>query len=55
MNEEDYKFKNRKNNYKAFMSRVKLVEMFQEHENNETFPYSADDLAIYMLDYIERT
>ena len=27
--------------------------MEKSHKNNEVFPYSADDLAIYMLDYLE--
>ena len=54
MNEEDYKFNNRMNNYKAFQSRVKIFEMTKGHANTEEFPYTADDLAIYMLDLVLR-
>ena len=40
------------NNYKAFQSRTKLFEMTIDHENSENFPYTEDDLARYMLNYI---
>ena len=30
------------------MSRIKLLEMFEDHDNEDKFPYSADNLAIYM-------
>ena len=36
------------------MSRVKLAEMNVTHDNTEKFPYTADDLAIYMNDYVFR-
>ena len=54
LNEEDYRFKERKNDYAAFMSRVKLVEMKKSHHNWEDFPYTEDDLARYMLEYITK-
>ena len=41
------------NNYKAFQSRTKLFEMKIDHKNTEEFPYTEDELAVYMLDYIE--
>ena len=52
--EKEHKFKNRMNNYNAFMTRIKLVEMVKDHENSEKFPYTTDDLAIYMHDYVFR-
>ena len=45
-------YNNRMNNYKAFQSRTKLFEMTIDHENSENFPYTEDDLARYMLNYI---
>jgi len=35
MNEEDYKFRERQHNYKAFMSRCKLTEIQTSHRNSE--------------------
>ncbi len=42
----------KKNDYGAMMSRCKLVHMTKTHKNTEKFPYTEDELAIYMLDYI---
>ena len=35
------------------MSRVKLCKMEKSYKNTDIFPYSADDLAIYMVDYLD--
>ena len=48
MNEEDYKFRERCHNFRAFMSRCKLTEIKTSHRNSEQFPYTADQLALYM-------
>ena len=47
-NEEEYKFRERVHNYKAFLARCKLSEIRTSHRNSEQFPYSADQLALYM-------
>ena len=46
--ELDYKFTERKNSYMAMMTRCKLTEIKTSHKNNEHFPYTADQLALYM-------
>ena len=46
--EEDYQYTERRNNFKAFMSRCKLTEIKTSHQNNEEFPYTANQLAVYM-------
>ena len=50
-NEEEYHYRERYNNYMAFMTRCKLHRMETSHNNVESFPYNAKDLAIYM-DYV---
>ena len=47
-NEEDHDFRERHHNYRAFMTRCKLTEIKKSHHNNEQFPYTADELALYM-------
>ena len=47
-NEEDYEFEERENNFYAFMSRCKLHQMKIRHKNKSLFPYSEDELALYM-------
>ena len=49
MNEDEYKFRERCHNFRAFMSRCKLTEMRTSHRNKERFPYRVDQLALYML------
>ena len=51
--EEEYKYNNRVNNHNAFKSRTCLIEMMHRHENSEEFPYTAEELGIYMKDYID--
>jgi hypothetical protein len=48
MNETDIAFKNRCLENGAIMSRCKLTEVKISHSNNEIFPYSAEELALYM-------
>ena len=50
--EEFYQFRNRCNNYEAFQSRTRFVHMVHGYNGLEKFPYSAEDLAAFMLDYI---
>jgi hypothetical protein len=52
--EKDYELRERYNNYMAFMTRCKIHEMTKSHANREHFPYTADDLAIYMLHLINK-
>jgi len=47
-NEEDYSFRERKNNYMAFMSRCRLTQINCSHRNSDEFPYDHNDLALYM-------
>ena len=47
-NEESYHFRERYNNYMAFMTRCKLTQINKSHKNNEAFPYTAEQLALYM-------
>ena len=46
--ESEYEFRDRYNNFMAFMTRVKLHRMETSHANAERFPYNAKELAIYM-------
>ena len=46
--EEDYEFRERYNNYMAFMTRCRQTQINESHRNNEKFPYTADELALYM-------
>ena len=50
--EEFYQFRNRCNNYDAFQARTKFVHMEVGYTGEEEFPYSTDDLALYMHDYV---
>jgi len=50
--EKDYELRERYNNYMAFMTRCKLHEMHTSHRNAAKFPYTAEELAIYMLHLI---
>ena len=50
--EEPYQYTNRWNNFNAFKSRTDLIAMKTGYLNTEQFPYTEDELAIYMLDYI---
>ncbi len=50
--EEEYVFTERNHDYMAFMSRCKLTQMTVSHKNKEVFPYSTDDLAMFMKYYI---
>lgn len=34
------------------MSRCKMVEFGKSYKNKDQFPYSEEELALYMLDYI---
>ena len=52
--EKDYELRERYNNYMAFMTRCKIHEMKDSHRNQEKFPYSAEDLAIYMHHLINK-
>ena len=47
-NETDISFKNRKYDHDAIMTRVKMTETFQTHPNSSPFPYTADELALFM-------
>ena len=38
----------------AFMSRCKLTEMTVSHRNKDVFPYTTEELALYMKDYITK-
>ena len=46
--EEDYEFYERKDNFGAFKSRCRLTRLERYHRNAEQFPYTADQLALYM-------
>jgi len=46
--EEDYKFRERRNNHIAFMTRCRLTEITKSHRNLDVFPYDEDELALYM-------
>ena len=48
LNEEEYAFRDRYNNYMAFMTRCKIHQMNISHKNQARFPYNAEELAIYM-------
>ena len=47
-NEEDFQYFERRNNYMAMVTRCKLTEIKKSHKNKERFPYTADQLALYM-------
>ena len=47
-NETEISFKNRKHDHEAMMTRIKMTEVKQSHPNSTPFPYTADELAIYM-------
>ena len=47
-NEEDFQYFERRNNYMAMVTRCKLTEIKRSHKNKERFPYTADQLALYM-------
>lgn len=51
--EEAYEFKERENDYGALKSRCKLVHLEKTHSNREKFPYIAEELGIYMYDYLK--
>jgi hypothetical protein len=46
--EEEYENIERYNNYMAFMTRCRLHLMKRSHKNAAKFPYTAEELAIYM-------
>ena len=48
-NETDIAFANRQLDYGAMISRIKLSYMKHSHLNSDAFPYTSDELAIYML------
>ena len=35
------------------MTRMKIVKLTKSHKNTEKFPYTANDLAIYMHHYLQ--
>ena len=47
-NEENYKYRERYNNFIAFMTRCRLTQINNSYKNNDKFPYTAGDLALYM-------
>ena len=47
-------FKNQEANYEAFHSRIKVITMDIPSSTDDDFPYTEEDLAFYMLDYIIR-
>ena len=47
-------FKNQVANYEAFHSRIKVFTMDIPSSTDDDFPYTEEDLAFYMLDYIIR-
>ena len=46
--ENEWDFRDRYNNYMAFMTRCKIHRMEKSHANRDQFPYNAKELAIYM-------
>ena len=46
--ESEYEYRDRYNNFMAFMTRCKLHRMENSHPNSARFPYNAKELAIYM-------
>jgi hypothetical protein len=46
--EEVWHFSQRKYNYGAFKSRCKITKMERSHSNTDRFPYTAEQLALYM-------
>ena len=42
----------RKNDHIALVSRCKLVHMTTSHKNGEEFPYTIEELALYMFNYL---
>jgi len=46
--EGEWEFKDRYNNYMAFMTRCRITRMDTPHRNTERFPYNTEELAIYM-------
>ena len=53
LDQYDNLYKEAINHHEAFTSRIKVFEMTKSHDKKELFPYNANDLAIYMLNYIE--
>ena len=47
-NEDEWEYKDRYNNYMAFMTRCRIHRIDQSHRNTERFPYTTEELAIYM-------
>ena len=47
-NEGEWEYKDRYNNFMAFMTRCKIHRMDKAHGNTERFPYNTMELAIYM-------
>ena len=46
--ENEWDYKDRYNNYMAFMTRCRIHRLDASHRNNERFPYNTKELAIYM-------
>ena len=47
-NEEKHEFQERWNNYMAFKTRCRQILVTDSHSNREQFPYSTEELALYM-------
>ena len=47
-NENQTQFENRLLDHGAMMSRCKLTHLKIPHSNSDVFPYTSDELAIYM-------
>ena len=45
-------FNNHNSNYLAFHLRIKVIKMEFPSSTNDDLPYTEEDLALYMLDYI---
>ena len=52
--EDEDDFKARYDNFMAFRTRCKIHRMQVSHRNQEKFPYTKDDLAIYMDDIMDK-
>ena len=52
--ESETAFRNRQLDHGAIMSRCKLTEVKVSHSNSETFPYTAEQLAVYMFHICEQ-
>ena len=53
LNEEQWQYEARINDFEAFHHRIKFTEMHNQYKNSEKFPYTADELAIYLKDYLD--